>query len=402
MAKRFIEAATLEGRLPLNSGVTEEKLAETFRILQGVRDGDPRAEADMKYHLGARNGETLTTGNDFAYNLAQFLGADVQTRWDERDEKDLAWSQLVDVETHNDFEVPKAYTIDYNKINGLARPTSEPGKPAHVPPIVPEGSPYPEFGISGELAGSGDRLHKAGLAIGATFEKIVRDPEFIRLIPGLILNALQDREEWDVFSKFLALKADPTLALAAGETVDGRPTLPNAPLSREGVDAAITQLENRTIKDIKVGNSVGSYTLVVASGRIRQADFILNGTVYRGYRETDGAIEREFGSLIDPTSTAKVNKIVESTTFVGGEWALVPTKGSIRNGNKFLTLGRLRGHEGPEIRVENLTGSYLSGGAVPPFEGSFDTDSANFRGRIISGGFVYNKEYFVYSSGAGA
>lgn len=402
MAKKILEAATLGGRLPLNAGVNEDKLTATWRILEGVQNGDNRAIAEMKYNLGARVGETLTTANDFAYNLAQLLGADVVTRWDEREEESLKWAELVDVETFGDFEVPKTYTVDYNKINGLARPVAEPGKPAHVPPIVPEGSVYPEFGISGELAGAGDRLHKAGLAIGATFEKIVRDPQFVSLIPGLILNALADREEWDVFSKFQALLADASLALAAGETIDGVSTLPNAPLSPEAVDAAITQLDNRLVKDKKIGDSVSSYTLLVATGRLRQANFILNGQVYRSIRKTDAdGNEREYGVTIDPIATQKVTKIVETDVFTGGQWALVPSKGAIRNGNKFVTLGRLRGHEGPEVRVENLTGSYLQGGAVAPFEGSFDTDSANFRGRIISGGFIWNKEYMLHSSGTG-
>ena len=402
MASRILEAATLGGRLPVIQGVTEAKLAETYRILEGVKNGDTRAIAEMKYHLGARVGETLTTGNDFAYNVAQLLGADVTVRWDERDEKDIKWAELVDVETFGDFEVPKTYTVDYNKINGLARPVAEPGKPAHVPPIVPEGSPYPEFGISGELAGAGDRLHKAGLAIGATFEKIVRDPQFVSLIPDLLLNALADREEWDVFSKFQALLANAALALAAGETIDGVPTLPNAALSPEAVDAALTQVEARKVKDKKIGDSVSSWTLLVAAGRTRQANFILNGQVYRSIRKTDaGGNEREYGVTIDPIATQKVTQIIETEAFSGGEWALIPSKGAIRGGNKFVTLGRLRGHEGPEVRVENLTGSYISGGAVAPFEGSFDTDSANFRGRIISGGFIWNPEYMIHSDGSG-
>ena len=402
MASRILEAATLGGRLPVIQGVTEAKLAETYRILEGVKNGDTRAIAEMKFHLGARVGETLTTGNDFAYNVAQLLGADVTTRWDAIDEKDLKWAELVDIDLRSDFETPKDYTIDYGKINGLARPVAEPGKPAHVPPIVPEGSVYPEFGISGELAGGGSGLHKAGLAIGATFEKIVRDPSFIALIPGLLLKALNDREEWDVFSQFLTLRANPALALAAGETIDGVPTLPNAKLSPEALDAAITQLDNREVNGIKIGDSVSSYTLIVPTGKLRKANYILNGQIYRSIKKTDAdGNEREFGVTIDPISIDKVSKIVESTTISGEEWELVPTKGAIRNGNKFVTLDRLRGHEGPEVRVENLTGSYLSGGAVAPFEGSFDTDSANFRGRIISGGTIWHPEYYLHSDGSG-
>ena len=98
---------------------------------------------------------------------------------------------------------------------------------------------------------------------------------------------------------------------------------------------------------------------------------------------------------------SKITKVVESDFMEDGSWALVPNKGAIR-GPKFYALTRLTGHEGPELRVQNLTGNYLGGGAVPPFEGSFDTDSAAFRGRIINGGIGWNTSYPVFSDGSGS
>ena len=61
----------------------------------------------------------------------------------------------------------------------------------------------------------------------------------------------------------------------------------------------------------------------------------------------------------------------------------------------------LIGHVGPELRLENVTGQYLGGGDVSPFEGDFETDSAAFRGRIIEGPLRWNNEYAVYSTGTG-
>src|SRR5690606_2425977 len=98
---------------------------------------------------------------------------------------------------------------------------------------------------------------------------------------------------------------------------------------------------------------------------------------------------------------SKIAGVVETDYLTGPAWALIPAKGAIRGNDKFYALGQLVGHVGPELRLENVTGNYLGGGAVSAFEGDFETDTAAFRGRIIEGPLGWNPEYAVYSNGTG-
>ena len=67
-----------------------------------------------------------------------------------------------------------------------------------------------------------------------------------------------------------------------------------------------------------------------------------------------------------------------------------------------LELLRLRGHERPEVRVSNLTGTYQGGGNISPFEGSFDTDTVDMRLRYVAGGALWSADAVVYSDGSEA
>ena len=127
---------------------------------------------------------------------------------------------------------------------------------------------------------------------------------------------------------------------------------------------------------------------------------MLNTVSLAGFDVTDTNTVRKY-TLGTFNPFASVRAVVEVDYMTGTEWALVPSKNAVQGRDKFYVLGKLRGHEGPELRVSNLTGNYLGGGSVPPFEGSFDADSAAFRGRIIGGGLGWNSEYAVYSDGKG-
>ena len=275
---------------------------------------------------------------------------------------------------------------------------NEPGKPGNIVPIVPEGSPYPAFQFSGELAESGS-IHKAGGQYRLTFEKIINDIEgIVPKIPVLIRDSLLQREEWDAWSGLLSVLELPANALAAGDSLLGTTVPANAPLSREALEVALVQAGLREVRGKKV--RVGSYALIVPTGGALQANFLLNNVSVTGQELTNGPVTNVV-SFNGWNPLSKITKVVESDFMEDGSWALVPNKGAIR-GPKFYALTRLRGHEGPELRVQNLTGNYLGGGAVPPFEGSFDTDSAAFRGRIINGGIGWNTSYPVFSDGSGS
>lgn len=389
MDKALQEKLTNEGRVPLPVNMNLDKLVAADKIVEGIRKGDANAVAAFKSHLGARFSETLTTGDDFIFAFAHLTALAVDTQFAEADR---TWDQAIDVETVSSFDAPKVFSIDYDSISGFARPETEAGKPSNVPPIIPEGSPYPSFNLGFEEAASGS-IHKAGGRFNLTFEKIVADPGIlVPQLPGLITEFLLDREEYDAWTGLLTFIDQPANHLDAATNLDGTTVAADAPISRAALAAALTQAKNREINGRKV--RVSSYNVVVPVGQREVAEFYLNNFQVNG--ATDGSLQVSFPGY-NPLSG--ISGVVESEYFTGTQWALIPAKGAVRGSKRFYSLGRLLGHEGPEIRLQNVTGNYAGGGTVSPFEGSFDTDSAAIRGRIICGGLGWNSGYAVISDG---
>ncbi len=398
MAK-LLEQITREGLIGFvdapAAGLSDAKLIAADQIIEGVSRGDHNSIAQFKRSFGCQFGEAIhTTGDDFIFAFAQLTAMSVVDEWEAAER---TWEEAIEVEETTSFKAPKFYSIN-PVTEGFARPQTEPNKPAHIVPIVPEGQPYPHFLFEGELAKSGG-LHKAGGEYGLTFEKIVDDVAgIVPLIPKLITESLLEREEYDAWMGLITHIWVSANHLQGGTTIDGQAVATDAPLSRAAIMAAVEQGNNREIiPGRKV--QVTSWRLLVPRGQKLQADFYLNQLRAGEIITTDGLVQRTFSSGYNPVS--QIAGVTETDYLSGTQWALIPNKGAIRGTRQFYKYGRLRGHVGPEIRVENATGQYLGGGSVPPFEGSFKTDSAAFRGRVIGGGLGWNDEFAVVSDGDG-
>lgn len=391
MDKKLEEKLTNGGRVPLPVGVTAQKMIAADRIVEGIRKGDPMAVAEFKRHLGVRFGETLTTGDDFIFAFAQLTALAVDTEFEA---KDRTWDEAIETQTVTTFEGARIYSIDYTEVDGFARPQTEPEKPSWVPPVIPEGSVYPLFNLGAESAQSGG-IHKAGGRFNLTFEKIVSDANIIvPQLPRIITEFLSDREEYDAWHGLIEFIDNPANHLVGGTLLDGTAFATDAPISREAIAGALAQARLAEIDGRRV--SVSGYNIIVPTGTREVAEFYLNN--YRVDGATDGSLSISFPGY-NPLSG--IRGVVETDYLTGTQWGLIPAKGAIRGNKPFYALGRLLGHEGPEVRVQNVTGNYVGGGAVSPFEGSFDTDSAAFRGRIISGPLGWNSEYAIISDGDG-
>lgn len=397
MAKTLLETVTKDGRLPLlNKRLSDEKIAAADKIVAGVRENDNRAILEFKEHLGARYGEAIrTTGDDFIHAFAQLTALEVSNRYEANPR---TWREAIETETVTSFDAPITYSIQ-PVTSGFARPQTEPGKPDFVPPLVPEGSPYPHFKFQGERNATGS-IHKRGGRYDMTFEEIIRDvATLVPLIPNLITDALLDAEEYDAWANLIAFIDVPTNHLQAGTTFIGQAVPTDSRLSPQALDLALTQALQREVNGKTV--SVSSYLLIVPQGTKRQAEQILNGLTFTGQTQQSGLIVNQFASNgYNPLN--QISGVVETQYLTGARWALIPAKGAVRGPDKFYTLGQLAGHIGPELRLENVTGQYLGGGSVSPFEGDFETDSAAFRGRIIEGPLYYYNQYAVISDGTAA
>lgn len=397
MAERLLEQVTLGGRLPLyNSRLNDAKLIAADKVVEGIRRNDNEAVTAFKSHLGCRFGEAIhTTGDDFIFAFAQLSAFAVQNEWEAAER---TWSSVIGTETVTSFETPRTYSIS-PVVEGFARPVTEPNKPGHVVPRIPEGSPYPHFVFGGEETQAGG-IGKAGGRYDLTFEQIIRDTAgIVPMIPTLIRESLLEREEYDAWQGLIDFIDVPANHLTADTTLDGETVVADAPLSRAAIAAALKQARLREIDGKRV--SVSSYVLLVPTGESETARWYLNTLGLDGLEVQDGATTRVL-SVNGYNPLSGVGSVVETDYLTGSQWALVPAKGAIRGNKKFYALGQLAGHIGPELRLQNVTGQYLGGGSVPPFEGSFETDSAAFRGRIISGGLGWNREFAVISDGDGA
>lgn len=392
----LMEAATFNGDLPVfNKRVNDAKLMEADKIISGVAKGDNRAVLAFKEHLGARRGEAIhTTGDDFIYAFAQLTQFSVVNEFKAAERN---WSEAIETEQVSSFDTPIDYSIK-PVLDGFERPQTEPGKPGDVPPLVPEGSPYPHFRFAGERNAQGN-IAKRGGRYDLTFEEIIRDVVgLVPQIPVLINEALLQAEEYDAWAPLIAFINTPATRLAAGTTLLGEDVVANSPLTRPALAVALQQAALRQINGETV--SVSRYNLIVPLGVRDQALFLINTFALQGQNQTDGLVTNLYSvSGYNPLSS--IANVIETKYMPAGAWALIPAKGAISGRDKFYKLGQLIGHVGPELRLENVTGQYLGGGDVSPFEGDFETDSAAFRGRIIEGPLRWNNEYAVYSTGTG-
>lgn len=398
MAKTLLETVTRDGSLPLFSKrLNDQKLIEADRIIAGVRENDNRAILEFKEHLGARRGEAIhTTGDDFIHAFAQLTALEVTNEYEAHTR---TWSDAIETERVSNFETPISYSIA-PVTEGFARPKTEPGKPDFVPPLIPEGSPYPHFVFRGERNAQGS-IHKRGGRYDMTFEEIIRDvATLVPLVPNLITDALLDAEEYDAWFGLIQFIDQSDNHLTAGQTLIGESVTADSGLSRAALALALRQAANRRINGRKV--NVSRYNLIVPTGAGSDAEFLINSVSATGFHQTSGLRQTVY-NLNGYNPLNKIAGVVETDYLTDTQWALIPAKGSIRGNDKFYTLGQLAGHVGPELRLENVTGQYYpGGGTVSPFEGDFETDSAAFRGRIIQGGLGYNSGYAVFSDGTGA
>ena len=376
MAREYKDWYTLDGRLRPAPGVTKRKVEAVRDLVEKALSGSHTAVGTLK--------EAITT-SDAALSFAHLVNINVLPQYD------LAprvWTQVAGTRSVSDFRPAVLYSLIGQWNDGVLGD----GDPRHVAPTVPEGTPYPYAVITGEESTSAG-VKKRGFATRFTFEAFINDAlGFIKALPDEMLQVALDTEEYEVFSA-LTGGVGSGQQLDAGTAIDGTSVLANSPLNRAALSVAKSQLALREINGRRI-KVTGGYNLLVPVGQGDYANFIINNMNLTGV--ADGSLTiavTGYNPLSDITP-------VETEYVTGDYWYLVPKPGATRR----PTIDRLSliGHEAPELRVQNLTGNYVGGGAITPFEGDFDTDSAAFRIREIGGATLWTPEQVVYSTGAGS
>lgn len=378
--KTYKNPYTLDGRLKFGRGVTQAKMEATERLVNEALSGSYVAEGQIR--------EALTSTSDFAFNFAQLVNATVLPELTDQIEK--VGDVLATTRRVSDFRPQYLYTLNQNWTAGVVG-DGQVTEPLDTLPTVPEGTPYPEAIFTGELI-ENSGIRKTGLKTGVTWEALVNDTlGMIQAIPGAFRSLALNTLERDVLT---TLTGATVPSLAAGTSVDGTAVPANAPLSRAALAVAITQAKNQ-VKTSYKGTINGGFNLVVAVGQREVAEFYINNL--RLDTIQDGSLTFAVSGSNPLAGITVVESVyVDSTT----EWYLIPKKGTTQR--PVLERLTLIGHEQAELRVNNLTGNYVGGSSVPPFEGSFDADMADWRVRLVTGSVLWSPQAVVHSTGLGA
>lgn len=367
---------TLDGRVKPVAGVTKKKVEFVQGLVEQALRGSRSAAGTLV---------EAVTSSDGAYNLAHLVNVNFLPQYDAAPR---TWTEIAGVRQVSDFRPAVLYGMQGEWQDGVLGA----GTPAHIAPVVPEGTAYPESTLAGEEY-QGGGIQKRGFKTSFTFEAFISDPlGWLSALPGEMLQVALDTEEYEVYTA-LTGSVGAGQQLAAGTNPDGTAINANSVLTREALIQAVTQLSSRTVNGRVVRYS-GGFNLIVPVGQRLNADFIINSL--------------GLASLVDGDLTFSVNgynplsniTVIETEYVTGTQWFLLPKKGTTRR--PVLERLQLIGHENPELRVQNLTGSYIGGSSVPPLEGSFDADEASYRLRLLGRGINWSPDAVIWSLGTGA
>lgn len=380
---------TLDGRLKPMTGVKESKVEAVKSLMERHLSGDRIASATLY--------EALTT-SDAIFNLAYLANLNFVPNYDEAQRN---WRTIAPAPREvPDFKPVTLYSLSrsWTDGNGDSNVLSEHG----AAPVIPEGTAYPYAYISGEVA-QGAGIQKRGFKTDWTLEARINDNlGAIERLPQEMLEVSLDTEEADVWGALVNQKT--ALSNLDGGTVPGglgTVTVPaNAPFSRDAVTRAIIELSEREINGRKIQVS-GSFNLIVPVGQAIYANYVLNQTLNQistnpasGTAEFIYQVNNGYNPLAGVT-------VVESEWVTGTQWYLIPKPGTTRR--PVLERLELRGYRTPQLFVENLTGNFVGGGAVSPFEGSFSADVITLKLRQFGGGVLWDGGAgIVFSTGAGS
>lgn len=378
--------------------VNPAQYQEMTRLVEGMLGGDRIARLHLMEHF--------TTGDSSIYALAALTNAQVIQNY-EKASQERQWNKIAQVESVDDFETPRLYTFeaDENKATGYSRKgkNGKSDNPAHIPPVVPEGTTYPTFNLKAErLTSEFDFLPKRGGRYSMSWERFIKDPDnIIARLPQLFTEQFLDAEDWEVWSTLRSVidTKGSIVNFAGGTTAVFGTTVPaKAKISRDALEVGLREMKTREYNGVPM--NLTQFKLIVPLGAadgIRQALALWIPTGIK----TDPTSGVEY-SLSNPepwNPLSSFSEIIETEYFTGDEWAIIVAPGTDRRPG--LQLLKLRGHETPDIRIKGDQGFRPGGGSVGVFEGSFDTDDIEIRGRLPIQGVSWTAEHVLYSDGTG-
>lgn len=340
------------------------RIAEAMRIFERGLSGSLRGRADLA--------EALTT-SDFPNLLGAGIERELLAQY-----QDLSpvWRQFASSTTVKDFR-PKSIVDLFG------------GKSILDP--VAQGTEYPARKVSEKVYSLS--VGKRGARFAITWEDVINDDlDGLKSLPERLAQAATDTEDYLATSQLVQANGANSNFFVAG---NGNAAT-NLPLTADNLQAALTAVSTR--KDSE-GRPivVSSAVLVVPPSLMVAAQQILNATEIR---VTQGSNQVITGNWLRGVVTLVVNPwltVIATDAKATGRWFLLPAPNGPRPA---VTLGFLRGHEAPDLRVKADTGNSLGGGAISPEEGSFDIDDIQYRVRHVVGGTTLDPIATYVSNGS--
>jgi hypothetical protein len=224
---------------------------------------------------------------------------------------------------------------------------------------------------------------KYGARIPLTWEMLVNDDlDSFRTAPERLAQAARDTED----RLAVGLVASATGPNTAFFTAAPGGAVGTGKLTTDNVTSALTTVTTRKDSDGRPV-MIDAVILMVPPSLAVVANQIINAQIIRN-RVTNGANTQdlEIGNWLSSQISVVVNPwlpIVDTSANAATTWYLLPAPSIARPA---LTMGFLRGHETPDLRVNADTGMRVGGGNIPAEEGSFTEDDIQYRIRHVTGG----------------
>src|SRR6478735_9135250 len=266
-------------------------------------------------------------------------------------------------------------------------------------PAVAELDNYPVIGFGASSGTLG--VSKVGARVDFSWEAFQGDDlSVIERFPTGLALAANRTVDLRVFRQIYQAAAAGFTTGVAAKALTANPVLSYASL---GAAIAKAQLPPANVAGTTVNvNTISKWVLMVPPELAATAQQILSAT---NLRVTQGTTEMDTTNAVSGyISKVVVNPymslLTTGWTNAATHWLLLPDKG---NGADRTTLAAafLRGNETPELRIKDDTGRALGGGALSPYDGSFDNDSIQIRVKHWTGAKLLDTVGIVSSNGSG-
>lgn len=267
-------------------------------------------------------------------------------------------------------------------------------------PRVPELSQYPTINFT--ASGSEYSTAKNGARVAFSWEAWLNDDwGQIADFPNQLKKLATNTMETEAWSQFINTTGFNVAMFPAGNNLVG-----NAALTLASLSAAIVQAGTDPVTPADrtpLENTTDRWALLVPKNLELTANAIINATNIK-YTDSNGTVYDTANTVsgkvvVVPMAWWKI--LSPSAAYPTTGWALVPFGGEGEYGTTAADVF-LAGQEVPELRIKNDQGSALGGGALSPYDGSFDIDDIQIRLRFFCAGRTLNNYGTVWSKGTGS